>query len=154
MNSTRLAFMLLAALLMLLTMSALAEWSQGGSMAYVGDLNLMASSFSAGNVQKVAVASTEPLAANNTTENNTSQNSTLQDISSTGQTAMLSSALVPSSVAGESTSKPVLDLSGYANDRTKGNLTGYTNIMYPITGSRGTTTSTAGGGGACGGCGS
>ena len=151
--------MLLAALLTLLSISASAQWSQGGSMVYVGDMNLMASSFSAGNAQKAVVAPSEPLAANNTTENSTSENSTssnnvLQNANAAGQTATISSSLIPSAVAGESAGKPVLDLSNYAGDRTKGNLTGYTNIMYPITGSRGTTTSTSGGGGACGGCGS
>jgi hypothetical protein len=45
-----------------------------------------------------------------------------------------------------------MDLSGYSKDRVDRNLAGYTNIMYPISGSRGTTTSTAGGGGCGGGC--
>lgn len=149
MNSTRQAFVLLAAILMLFCISASAQWSQGGSMVYVGDLNLVASSFSSGNAQKDSTGSFEPVAANNTTENGTLQNS-----NTTSQTATISSALVPSAVAGESAGKPVLDLSNYASDRTKSNLTGYTNIMYPISGSRGSTTSTAGGsGGGCG-CGS
>jgi len=52
-----------------------------------------------------------------------------------------------------STGKEVLDLSGYSSDRVNRNLAGYTNIMYPISGSRGTTTSTSGGGGCGGGCG-
>jgi hypothetical protein len=51
-----------------------------------------------------------------------------------------------------SNGKEVLDLSGYSRDRVNRNLAGYTNIMYPISGSRGTTTSTSGGGGCGGGC--
>jgi len=146
MNSTRYAIVLLAAIFMVLAISASAQWSQGGSMVYMGDLNLVASSFSSGNAEKGAAASSEPLAANNTTENSTSQSNNTID-----ETATFSATLVPSAVAAEPTGKAVLDLSNYASDRTKSNLTGYTNIMYPITGSRGSTTSTAGGiSGACG----
>ena len=146
MNSTRYAIVLLAAIFMVLAISASAQWSQGGSMVYMGDLNLVASSFNSGNAEKGVAAPTEPLAANNTTENLTSQNN-----DTINQTAAVSAALVPSAVAAEPTGKAVLDLSNYASDRTKSNLTGYTNIMYPITGSRGSTTSTAGGiSGACG----
>lgn len=146
MNSTRYAIVLLAAIFMVLAISASAQWSQGGSMVYLGDLNLVASSFNSGNAEKGVAAPTEPLAANNTTENLTSQNN-----DTINQTAAVSAALVPSAVAAEPTGKAVLDLSNYASDRTKSNLTGYTNIMYPITGSRGSTTSTAGGiSGACG----
>ena len=146
MNSTRYAIVLLAAIFMVLATSASAQWSQGGSMVYMGDLNLVASSFGSGNAENGAAASSEPLAANNTAENSTSQiNDTIN------QTATVSAVLVPSAVAAESAGNAVLDLSNYASDRTKSNLTGYTNIMYPITGSRGSTTSTAGGiSGACG----
>jgi hypothetical protein len=65
----------------------------------------------------------------------------------------LSPAVPPSAGAAESSGKAILDLSGYSRDRTDKNLAGYTNIMYPITGSRGTTASTSGGGGGGGGCG-
>ena len=148
MKITKNAIVLLAAIFMVLAISASAQWSQGGSMVYMGDLNLVASSFNSGNAEKGAAAPTEPLAANNTTENLTSQNN-----DTINETAALSAALVPSAVAAEPTGRAVLDLSSYASDRTKSNLTGYTNIMYPISGSRGSTTSTSGGGAGCGGCG-
>lgn len=148
MKITKNAIVLLAAIFMVLAISASAQWSQGGSMVYMGDLNLVASSFNSGNDEKGAAAPTEPLAANNTTENLTSQNN-----NTINETAAVSSALVPSAVAAESAGRAVLDLSNYASDRTKSNLTGYTNIMYPISGSRGSTTSTSGGGAGCGGCG-
>jgi hypothetical protein len=46
----------------------------------------------------------------------------------------------------------VINLSNYASDRRNKNLTGYTNIMYPIAESAGFTASAAGGGGCnCGG---
>lgn len=45
-----------------------------------------------------------------------------------------------------------IDLSGYASDRAKNNLTGYRNILYPLSESRGFTATVAGGGGG-GGCG-
>ncbi|HWQ20245.1 MAG TPA: hypothetical protein VN455_10750 [Methanotrichaceae archaeon] len=46
----------------------------------------------------------------------------------------------------------VINLSNYATDRRNNNLTGYTNIMYPIAESAGFTASAAGGGGCnCGG---
>jgi hypothetical protein len=66
-------------------------------------------------------------------------------------TAISPAALLPSAGATESSGKNILDLSGYARDRVNKNLAGYKNVMYPISGSRGSTTSTAGGGG-CGGC--
>jgi hypothetical protein len=73
-------------------------------------------------------------------------NSSLMDNSTTLSPA----AVQPSAGATESSGKTILDLSGYARDRTNKNLTGYKNIMYPISGSRGSTTSTTGGGGGCG----
>jgi hypothetical protein len=48
---------------------------------------------------------------------------------------------------------PILDLSNYARDRLNGNLSGYTNIMYPFGESRGAIPTTAEGGGGGGGCG-
>jgi hypothetical protein len=61
------------------------------------------------------------------------------------------SSLNNTTIVNPSGLKP-LDLSNYARDRVNKNLAGYKNIMYPISGSRGTTTSTSGGGGCgCGG---
>lgn len=105
-----------------LAYSASAQLS--GAMVNMGDLNL-----------------TAQLPANNST-----LNTTIMDNS----TAVGPVAVQPSASAPESSGKPVLDLSGYARDRSNKSLAGYKNIMYPISGSRGTTTSTAGGSGGCG----
>jgi hypothetical protein len=148
---------LLLAMLFVLGFSASAQWSPGGSMVYMGDLNLAQSSLpSAKQVQSPAsvLAAT---AANNTSANATSPGG----LNATGSNANLlpveSSAGQVNTADRPATSpysgKVVLDLSGYAKDRVDRNLAGYTNIMYPISGSRGTTTSTAGGGGCGGGCG-
>jgi len=92
----------------------------------------------------------------------------LANINSTNS-SLINSSLINSTAANNSTSidvalalpqnlsasigKEVLDLTSYARDRVNKSLAGYTNIMYPITGSRGTTASTSGGGGGGGGCG-
>ncbi len=126
-----------------LAFNASAQWSPGGAMAYMGDLNLALSSVTSGkDVQSPASQS-----ANNSSLNNTSINATLDN-----STLVSPSSVIPSDVAAESSGKKVLDLSVYSRDRVNRNLAGYTNIMYPISGSRGTTTSTAGGGGCGGGC--
>jgi hypothetical protein len=70
--------------------------------------------------------------ANNTTQNCTVINTTLN-----------------SSIS-ENPEKKAIDLSSYSKDRLSENLTGYTNIMYPISESSGFTASTASGGGGCG----
>ena len=143
MKSIKYGPMVLAVMFLALVCSASAQWSQGGDMVYMGDLNLVTSSFTDDGAN----------AANNTTLNGTASdnstiNATSEDIAPTGLAALTpESGIKPSS-------KPILDLSSYASDRAKSNLTGYTNIMYPISGSRGTTTSTSGGGGYGGGCGS
>jgi hypothetical protein len=152
MNTTRYAAAVLAVTFLALVVSASAQWSPGGAMVYMGDLNLVASSVHTGNVQKAPAGSAGAIAAtNNTTQNSTSPNNGSTNATSTDNPVAINTAPAPS--VKESSGMPVLDLSNYASDRTKSNLAGYTNIMYPITGSRGSTTSTAGGGGACGGCG-
>ena len=156
MKSIKYGPMVLAVMFLALALacSASAQWSQGGDMVYMGDLNLVASSFSADGATKVQTApAVDANAANNTTLNSTASdnstiNATSEDIAPAGLGALASASGIKPSI------KAVLDLSGYARDRTKSNLTGYTNIMYPISGSRGTTTSTTGGGGFGGGCGS
>lgn len=122
----------------------------GSQMAFSGDLNVAGSSFSAADNSQLT---------NNTTINS-SDNSTL-----TNQTALQSAAsenvspnAVSSSVSpvplsggqSEQSGADVLDLSSYSSDRANKNLTGYKNIMYPISESRGSTASTAGAGGGCG----
>ncbi len=154
MKSIKYGPMVLAVMFLALVCSASAQWSQGGDMVYMGDLNLMASSFSSHGAAKVQTApAMDANAAKNTTLNSTASdnstiNATSDDIAPAGPGALAPAGGIKPSI------KAVLDLSGYASDRTKSNLTGYTNIMYPITGSRGTTTSTSGGGGTGGGCGS
>jgi hypothetical protein len=157
----------LAAILMALSGCASAQWSPGGSMVYMGDLNLAASSLSSGKEVQVLGGSPAQAAINNSSMSNSSSNNgsinatSTEGLNGTGSNAVLSPAgsknglLDPTnpSLASDSTGKEVLDLSGYSRDRVNRNLAGYTNIMYPISGSRGTTTSTSGGGG-CGGCGS
>ena len=132
MSSAKLAAMILAVMFIALAHSASAQWSPGGTVVYMGDLNLAASSISSG---AASHALGNPVVGqmklNNSSLNATSLNNT--------------------TIAEPSGLKP-LDLSNYAQDRVNKNLAGYTNIMYPISGSRGTTTSTSGGGGG-GGCG-
>ncbi len=131
MSSAKYAAMILAVMFIALAISASAQWSPGGTMVYMGDLNLAASSVSNG-VASHALGNpvVSQMKLNNSSTNATSLNNTTM-----GTTFGL---------------KP-LDLSNYAQDRVNKNLAGYKNIMYPISGSRGTTTSTSGGGCGCGG---
>lgn len=163
MNTTRFMAGALAAALLFLTLGALAQWSPGGSMVYMGDLNLAASSFS-GERQAVALGGGAVQAAdvNSTTNDSATTNSTLNNSSETVNASINATSTSASSIemaplgasegTGTASERAVLDLSGYSGDRTKGDLRAYTNIMYPISGARGTTTSTSGGGGGCGGC--
>jgi hypothetical protein len=132
MSSAKYAAMMLAVMFIALAHSASAQWSPGGTVVYMGDLNLAASSISRGNASHaLGNPVVGQMKLNNSSLNATSMNNT--------------------TIAEPSGLKP-LDLSNYAQDRVNKNLAGYTNIMYPISGSRGTTTSTSGGGGCgCGG---
>ena len=124
--------MVLAVMFIALAYCASAQWSPGGSMVYMGDLNLAASPAAGGAASRALGGPVVgQMNLNNSSTNATSLNTTM--------------------ITEPSGLKP-LDLSNYAQDRVNKSLTGYKNIMYPITGSRGTTTSTAGGGGR-GGCG-
>ena len=136
MFSAKFAAIILGVLFIVIAYNVTAQWSPGGSMVYMGDLNLAASSASNGAKVSPEMIQTP---SNNSSMNSSTNNSSINDsliFSSSGK--MSSPGLKP------------LDLSSYASDRTKNNLAGYKNIMYPISGSRGTTTSTAGGGGSCG----
>ena len=118
---------------------AAAQWSPGGKMVYMGDLNLAASPNSgngASSFQGVSEAIQPSL-------NNSSMNTSSIDGS------LNNSAMVSASSHTSSSGLKTLDLSNYAHDRSNKNLEGYTNVMYPISGSRGTTATTAGSGG-CG----
>lgn len=142
------AALILAAVLLAPICNASAQ-SPGGEMAYMGDLSLVASSFSAeGHAKALAGPAVDASSSDNSTQNVTSQdnitiNATMNDSASTSPETQ------PPADASEMSDRPVLDLSSYSSDRSKNDLAGYTNIMYPITGSRGSTTSTSSGGG-CG----
>jgi hypothetical protein len=168
MLNTKNAAAVLLVVFFALAINASAQWSPGGAMVYMGDLNLAASSVSSGKDVPSSSSSPAQAAMNNSSMSNSSldnasinANST-EDSNATGQNAQQSPAglgigqINPTDPSQEvaSNGKEVLDLSGYSRDRVNRNLAGYTNIMYPISGSRGTTTSTAGGGGCGGGCGS
>ena len=165
------AAMVLLVISFALAFNASAQWSPGGSMVYMGDLNLVASSLSSGKEVQAPSGSPASATANNSSmsnssSNNTSINGTSTDgLNAAGPNAILSPAglgtgqteptdISSAAALAASPGKEVLDLSGYSRDRVNRNLAGYTNIMYPISGSRGTTTSTSGGGGCGGGCGS
>jgi len=155
MLSARYAALALGVMFIALAYSASAQWSPGGAMVYMGDLNLAASSTSSGGAAVALGGSQETSAAmnNSSMDNSSLNNSSINGTSLDNSTIAGPSIAVPFAVAAESSGRPILDLSSYARDRTNNNLAGYKNIMYPITGSRGSTTSTAGGGGGCGGCG-
>jgi hypothetical protein len=146
------ATVVLVAMLFALALIASAQWSPGGSMVYMGDLNLVASSLSSGKEMQSPSSSPASAMANNSSMSNSSLNNASINATSDG---LGIGPIKPTdtSSAAVSPGKEVLDLSGYSRDRVNRNLAGYTNIMYPISGSRGTTTSTAGGGGCGGGCG-
>jgi len=136
MSSAKYEALVFGVMFIALAFNASAQWSPGGSMVYMGDLNLMASSASSEKaVQAPGGSQSIQAATNNSSLNNSSINGT--------------TIVVPSAGASESSGKEILDLSGYARDRTNKSLAGYTNVMYPISGSRGSTTSTAGGGCGC-----
>ena len=134
MFSARIIGMLLVAAAIVMAYNATAQWSPGGMMVYMGDLNL-AGAAGAGGAAPYTIGSalTSQPALNNSSLNNTTVNSTAVAIGASG--------LVP------------LDLSGYSRDRVKGDLAKYKNIMYPISESRGSTASTSGGASGGGGCG-
>ena len=125
----------LALILFIFAGSALAQPSV--EPVYLGEFNLLAIN-----------SSMNSSLINSSLINNTLVNSTAATNSTSTDTVLVQ----PQNLA-VSSGKEVLDLSGYARDRANKSLAGYTNIMYPITGSRGTTTSTSGGGGGGGGCG-
>ncbi len=134
--------------------NAYAQWSPGGEMVYMGDLNLAAPSVS-GVMAPQAVAGSQmnqPSMNNSTINNMTADNSSMNSSSVENSSVVGPSGLAAVSGLSQSSGMKPLDLSSYSRDRTNKNLAGYTNIMYPISGSRGTTTSTSGGGGG-GGCG-
>jgi len=173
MISAKYAALILATALAILGTGALAQ-QQGGTVVYMGDLNqlvpLESSAASRDSVQfpgepagaqaiygTLNNSSTNTSAINVSTINasimNTSSKANLAPIAQEDSSRRAVSVMVEPQALGESSGKEVLDLTRYSADRANKNLTGYTNIMYPITGSRGTTASTSGGGGGGGGCG-
>lgn len=153
MLSAKYAALALGVMFIALAFNASAQWSPGGAMVYMGDLNLVASSAIGGKAVQGLGGSQETSAAmNNTLMDNSSLNNSTTNTTLDNSTIVSPSIVVPCAGAAEPSGKKILDLSGYARDRTNNNLAGYTNVMYPISGSRGSTTSTAGGGSGCGGC--
>ena len=145
MLSAKYAALAMGVMFIALAFNASAQWSSGGEMVYMGDLNLAASSVSGGKAVQAVGSPPAPAATNNSSLNNSSINATSIDNFTT-----ISPAVLPAAIAAESSGKKILDLSGYSRDRINKTLARYTNIMYPISGSRGSTTSTAGGGCGCG----
>lgn len=161
----------MTALLALFVLDACAQWSPGGTVVYMGDLNLAGNvgqsesgAYVIGSVASQGSSggssSSSSQLTNDVTVNNSSINNSSLDNSSINNASMNAAPInaVPTNIASmnavsteEPRTLPVLDLSSYAKNRVKGDLTGYTNIMYPFAESKGSTTSTAGGGG-CGGC--
>lgn len=139
MLSAKYEAMLLAVMFIALAYSASAQWSSGGEMVYMGDLNLAASSASSITSGKAVQALGGSQAILEATNNSSMNNSSLNNSS-------INATTIDAPV---SSGKNVLDLSGYSRDRANKNLAGYKNIMYPISESRGSTTSTTSGGG-CG----
>jgi hypothetical protein len=140
-----------AAIFLALACIASAQFSSDGTIAYMGDLSLRASSQLSDKTANAIQATVLGAAAYNATQNTTALgNQTLNESSEMASTPAVLGAAKPEDAARPS-GKGILDLSAYAQDRTNNSLTGYTNIMYPISGAKGTTASTSSGGGCCGG---
>ena len=121
----------LAVISIALVCTAYAQWIPASTEVNLGDFTLTGSVSQAGTgVYQIGGEPVNSLSVKNQTVNNSSINNTTVT----------------------STQPTVLDLTQYAQDRLKGNLTGYTNIMYPFGESRGTTASTSSSSGCgCGG---
>lgn len=151
MLSAKYAALTMAVMLAVLAGNAQAQWTPGGMMVYMGDLNLQAPSASSPSSVQSLGGSSGVQAAMASSLNNSSINGTSINGTAIDNSTMAAPAIAGGQAAALPSGKEVLDLSSYSTDRANRNLAGYKNIMYPITGARGTTTSTAGGGG--GGCG-
>jgi hypothetical protein len=138
MFNSKIAVIILESLFVFMVFNASAQWSPGGTMVYMGDLNLAGSTGTSGSAPYALISAPIDLPMNNSSMVNSSMNNSTMYNSTMNNSKMNSaSSLAP------------LDLSRYASDRANKSLAGYKNIMYPIAESRGSTTSTAGGGG-CG----
>ena len=151
MKSIRYEVMVPAVVFLALACIASAQFSSDGTIAYMGDLSLRASSQLSDQTAKAIQATVLGAAADNATQNATALgNTTLNESSEAAFSPAILGAAKPEDAA-RPADKGILNLSAYAQDRTNNSLTGYTNIMYPISGARGTTASTSSGGGCCGG---
>jgi hypothetical protein len=121
----------------LLAFNACAQWTPGGTVINLGGFEL-------GSTASAEVPSVEPYMIGNQPVNSISSDNLTVNSSTMNNTTMDSP---------QPTALPIADLSSYGKDRREGNLKGYTNIMYPIAESRGSTASTAGGASGGGGCG-
>jgi len=121
----------LASLSILLVCTAYAQWIPASTEVNLGDFKLTGSLSQAGTgVYNIGEEPVNGLSTNSLPMNNTSMNTT----------------------SGASTQPAMIDLTNYGTDLLKGNLSGYTNIMYPLSESRGSTASTSSSSGCgCGG---
>jgi hypothetical protein len=166
---SRKLFIMLALLVLSssLVLDAYAIWSPTRSEVNLAGLKLFGSSdlLNPGAYQIDSTSMTSQLMNNSSIDNsiaNTSLANNLSINNSWVNNSLINASLInissknTSSINAEpaGSSKPAIvavDLSSYARNRLNKNLTGYRNIPYPMTGSRGFTSSAAGGGGCCGG---
>ena len=145
----------LLAIFTFLVLDAYATWSPTRSEVNLAAFKLLGSSSTGSGESSPSITnqqkdnlSTNKSVANSSMMNNSINNSlidtTLMNISSINNSAKTSPTRSSQSVW-----SPV-DLSNYGFGRMHNDLTGYRNIMYPMAESRGSSASTAGGGGCCG----
>jgi hypothetical protein len=129
---------------------ASAQFSSDGTIVYMGELSFLATSHcnQEAKAQEATILGAE---ANNSTQNATALGNITANETAEKNLAPVSLGSAKPVEAARPSDNGILDLSAYAEDRANNSLTGYTNIMYPITGSRGSTASTSSGGGCCGG---
>jgi len=132
--STKILALVLGGLFFFMIFDACAQWSPGGMMVYMGDLNLAGASGSQGAAPYVIGSS---LAVQ------------VQPVQTQLNNSSLNNSLINNSIVNSPSTMVPLDLSGYGSARANKNLAGYKNIMYPMGEARGSTTTT---GGAAGGC--
>ncbi len=113
----------------MLVCNAYAQWLPGSTEINLGGFKLDSHVGQAGiGVYHIGGTQANSLSTNSLPMNNSS-------INSTPTSAINAQPIV--------TQPSMIDLTGYARDRLKGNLTGYSNIMYPLAESRGSTASTS-----------
>ncbi|MDD1753405.1 MAG: hypothetical protein LUQ38_10005 [Methanotrichaceae archaeon] len=142
-----------------LALDAYATWSPTGSEVNLAGLKLIGSSASTGsgdsspsitNTPKDNLSINKSL-VNTSMINNSSINHSLIDTTLMNISSINNSATRASPTRSSQSVWTPMDLSHYGIGRLHNDLSSYTNIMYPMAESRGSTASAAGGGGCCGG---